>query len=1341
MGLDQTVPQARKEMETDMKRDRELLLKEWRIKILNGFLLIVSAVSLPAYIATITKGVSTANFWTLILPFSVVEVILLVLTFFRALDMRVRVIGLLLIGYAAGVVNLRLSGITSTAPPYLMVVPIVALILMGKRAGIITTIISAFLMALFAILINLGYLQVILPASNSWDVMATILMLLVIAMLSLLLFYRFRDSLFDKEYGAQGELLKAQALLEEQKETLEQTVQKRTAELVKSNKIQTALYKITDAASNWQDIQDFYREIHRVVGELMYARNMFIALYDKSTGLLSFPYFVDEKDEPFPTQQLEDFHGMTSYVIRTGKPIKHGEHFDELRASREVDLTGTSNVDNIGAPLISEGDILGAIFVQSYTEGIVYTDQDSEVLGFVAQHLATALARRQALEAERQRTAELATLYSVSAEVAKSLDVKTLTRRVGDKMREIFQSNSALIMLLDRQTDLIHVPYEYDESEGGYIDYVEPFPLGTGLSSKVISTGQPLLLGTLEEEIAQGAYFPPEIIEQGTGSFGQSWVGVPILAKEQVLGLMALADNRSHAFNQNHLRLLQTLSSSIGAALENARLFEAEQQRAAELAIINSVQAGLASQLDIKAIYELVGEKIRDIFSANTVQLVTFDLEQNLIYRRYIVERGERFYVEPMPISKVWANFIQQGQPIFLNHNVHEALLQIDAEFKAPAGEVPKSQVVVPIRLQGKLSGAISLYNVEREGAFSESDLHLLETLANSLSVALENARLFDETQRLLKETEQRNNELAIINSVQAALAAQLDIHAIFDAIGEKLREIFEYQDASIYSADLKSHFMTIEYSFEKGKKYERQTVPMNSLYEYFGATNKAFVFNGDFPAFVAQFKDYHVPSGELPQSLLAVPVHRNKDSDPQVYLTLQDVEGKRIFSESDVRLLTTLANSLSIALENARLFDETQRLLKETQQRAAELVAINTVSSAMASELDISALIQLVGEQTRSIFNADIAFVALLDETSQKINFPYTYGEELAPIQVGEGLTSKIILSNQPLLINEEMGQHMLDMGATLVGRQSQSFLGVPISVSGKAVGVLCVQSCTQEGMFQQDDVRLLTTIAANVGNAIHNAQLYQEAQRSRLDAEQANNAKSAFLANMSHELRTPLNAIIGFTRIVRRKGQDTLPEKQLENLDKVLTSAENLLGLINDVLDISKIEAGRMDVMAANFRIGALIDLCANTAQPLLQPGVTLEKGIGEGLEIVYTDQDKIRQIVLNLLSNAAKFTPQGKISLNARREAENNLCITVADTGIGISQEALPRIFKEFEQADTTTTRQYGGTGLGLTISRSLARLLGGDLTAESVLGQGSTFTLTIPIQYRPSVSAIE
>ncbi len=217
-----------------------------------------------------------------------------------------------------------------------------------------------------------------------------------------------------------------------------------------------------------------------------------------------------------------------------------------------------------------------------------------------------------------------------------------------------------------------------------------------------------------------------------------------------------------------------------------------------------------------------------------------------------------------------------------------------------------------------------------------------------------------------------------------------------------------------------------------------------------------------------------------------------------------------------------------------------------------------------------------------------------------------------------------------------------------------------------------------------------------------------------------------------MSHELRTPLNAIIGFTRIVRRKAEGALPEKQTENLDKVLTSAEHLLSLINTVLDIAKIEAGRMDVTAANFSPAQLLDQCATTAAPLLKTGVALVKAFDADLAIAHTDQDKIKQILLNLLGNAAKFTHKGTVTVGAQVR-DGRLSVAIADTGIGMTAEAIGRIFEEFQQADTSTTRKYGGTGLGLSISRSLARLLGGDITVTSEVDVGSTFTLSVPLRY--------
>jgi len=224
-----------------------------------------------------------------------------------------------------------------------------------------------------------------------------------------------------------------------------------------------------------------------------------------------------------------------------------------------------------------------------------------------------------------------------------------------------------------------------------------------------------------------------------------------------------------------------------------------------------------------------------------------------------------------------------------------------------------------------------------------------------------------------------------------------------------------------------------------------------------------------------------------------------------------------------------------------------------------------------------------------------------------------------------------------------------------------------------------------------------------------------------------------------MSHELRTPLNAIIGFTRIVKRKGAEALPEKQLDNLDKVLVSADHLLNLIDDVLDLSKIEAGRMEVAPTAFEIEPVVDLCINTTQPLIKHElVKIVKEIKGDIPLVFSDKDKVTQIILNLLSNAVKFTHEGQIKVGVD-SADDSLVLSVTDTGIGISEEALERIFEEFQQADMSTTREYGGTGLGLSISHRLAQLLGGDLVASSTEGEGSTFTLTIPLHYCNQVLA--
>jgi signal transduction histidine kinase len=632
----------------------------------------------------------------------------------------------------------------------------------------------------------------------------------------------------------------------------------------------------------------------------------------------------------------------------------------------------------------------------------------------------------------------------------------------------------------------------------------------------------------------------------------------------------------------------------------------------------------------------------------------------------------------------------------------------------------------VPLMREGIAIGTIGLRRTEVE-LFTERQVALLQTFADQAVIAIENARLLNELRESLQQQTATADVLKVISR------STFDLKTVLNTLVEAATRLCEADKAQILRPSEKANSFYSAASYGHTREYQEYFKTITIAPGREGVVGRVLLERK--PVQIAdvladpeyQFTEAQRLGGF--RTHLGLPLLR--EGNPIGILVVSRVT-VRPFDDKHIELLTTFAAQAVIAIENTRLLNE---LRESLQQQTATADVLKVISS---SVFELQPVLDTLVATAARLCNAEMAFIfrrqGEVYRLAANCGFPPAYEAFLKGVALSPGratVTGRAALEGHAVHVVDILADAEYDMPETYGLGKSRTMLSVPLLREKVPIGVITVARQRVES-FADKQVELVTTFADQAVIAIENVRLFDEIQDKSRQLAEASQHKSQFLANMSHELRTPLNAIIGVSEMLREDAEAA--KQDTEPLDRVLGAGRHLLALINDILDLSKIEAGRMELQLETFPLAPLIADVVKTIEPLATKNANLVVAHCHGaIGTLYADQMRLRQAMLNLMSNANKFTERGTITVDARQGKENGrdyITIAVADTGIGMTPEQMDKLFQEFSQADASTTRKYGGTGLGLAISKRFCQMMGGDITVESEPGRGSTFTIRLP-----------
>ena len=1020
----------------------------------------------------------------------------------------------------------------------------------------------------------------------------------------------------------------------------------------------------------------------------------------------------------------EVYQALDATVIRTVALLVAGLLFSAIAAMWLArSMVRPISVLQEGAQRIGAGDLESQISVKTGDELESLADQFNRMTAQLRESYA-GLERK-----VEERTAELKQaldFQQASGEILSSISNSIANTQpvfdaiVRNLLRLLGTPFAAVHLVRDGKLEIAAVG---GESTVERLRRTYPRPIDErSLSGRVVLTRQ-----VVQQAPIINAMNTPEVSREDARAIGyDSIILAPMVRQDKVIGLVATARRQPVPFDDKQVALIKAFADQAVIAIENARLVnETKDSLEQQTAISEILRVISGSPGDVQPVLNAVVERAARICEARFVDIVLVDgavmhfaASMGNIGRPDASDRN-------VPIDRTTV----MGRSLVDRKPVHVADLQNASEAEFPRGRAMaveyghRSILAVPLVREDKALGTIVLRRQEVR-PFEEKHIVLLKTFADQAAIAIENVRLFNETRESL------NQQTAISEVLRAISGSPSDVKPTLDAVAQRATRLCDAAAAAIYvleganlrrsafdgPAELRGNDML---PFDPGTLTGRTIADGKPIHiEDLEREQQEFPISWE----LAQRYGRR-------QTMLAVPLMREGKAFGTMFLRRTEV---RPFSEKQIALATTFADQAAIAIENVRLFSETKEALE--QQKASGEV-LGAISSSIA---DTRPVFDKILESSERLFEGNLVGVTLAtpDRQVELAAYRGQHRDELAriypmPLSRESGTGSAILEQKVAHFpdVREGLAPPQVVKGSSVLGFKSIIF--APMLFEGRGIGAIWVAR-EAAGAFSDKQISLLKTFADQAVIAIQNARLFREIQEKSAQLEIANKHKSEFLANMSHELRTPLNAIIGFSEVLIDKMFGEVNPKQLDYLKDIHESGRHLLSLINDILDLSKIEAGRMDLEISSFHLpSALSNAMTLVRERAQRHGIALALSVDPRLGEFHADERKFKQIIVNLLSNAVKFTPDGgRVDVNAKLDT-TKVEIAVKDTGIGIAAEDHAAVFEEFKQVGRDYTRKAEGTGLGLALTKRFVELHGGTIGLESTPGKGSTFTVTLPI----------